>query len=78
MPIVLISECLLRRSTVADGRILRDRLICGFCGRMNARKRSLKVVTEQAIDAYAEHHTVYRKNRCNFSTEHQIGTSNCR
>jgi hypothetical protein len=48
MPIVLISESLLRRSTVKDGRILRDRLLCGFCVRMNARKRSFKVATSVA------------------------------
>ncbi len=45
MPIVLISESLLLRSTMADGRILRDRLLCGFCVRMNARKRTFKVAT---------------------------------
>jgi len=27
MPIVLVSESLLRRSTVTDGRILRDRVL---------------------------------------------------
>jgi integrase len=48
MPIVLISESLLHRSTVKDGRILRDRLLCGFCVRMNARKRSFKVATSVA------------------------------
>ena len=48
MPIVLISESLLLRSTVADGRILRDRQLCGFCVRMNARKRSFTVATSVA------------------------------
>jgi hypothetical protein len=48
MPIVLISESLLRRSIVSDGRILRGRLLCGFCVRMNARKRSIKVATSVA------------------------------
>ena len=48
MPIVLISESLLLRSTVTDGRILRDRVLCGFCIRMNARKRSFKVATSVA------------------------------
>jgi hypothetical protein len=48
MPIVLISESLLRRSTVKDGSILRDRQPCGFCVRMNARKRSFKVATSVA------------------------------
>ena len=46
--IVLISEALLRRSRVGDGRILRDRVLCGFCVRMNARKRAFKVATSVA------------------------------
>ena len=45
MPIVLISESLPVRSTVTDGRILRDRVLCGFCVRMNARKRTFLVAT---------------------------------
>ncbi len=45
MPIVLISESLLHRSTLTDGRILRDRVLCGFCVRMHARKRTFKVAT---------------------------------
>ena len=53
MSIVLISESLLRGSTAKDGSILRDRQLCGFCERMNARKRSFKVATEPAIDACA-------------------------
>ncbi|MBP7573037.1 MAG: hypothetical protein KA777_03580 [Rhodoferax sp.] len=48
MPIVLISESLLRRSTVIDGRLLRDRVLCGFCVRMNARRRTFKVATSVA------------------------------
>ncbi len=48
MPIVLISESLLRRSTAADGRILRDRVLSGFCVRMNARKRTFRVATSIA------------------------------
>jgi hypothetical protein len=48
VPIVLISESLLRRSTFTDGRILRDRVLCGFCVRMNARKRTFKVATSVA------------------------------
>jgi hypothetical protein len=43
VPIVLISEALSHRSTVSDGRILRDRVLCGFCVRMKARKRNSKV-----------------------------------
>ena len=45
MPIVLISESLLLRSTATDGRILRDRVLSGFCVRLNARKRTFLVAT---------------------------------
>lgn len=45
MPIVLISESLLRRSTLKDGSILRDRVLSGFCIRMNPRKRTFRVAT---------------------------------
>ncbi|MFT6697292.1 MAG: hypothetical protein ACJAR7_000326 [Polaromonas sp.] len=31
MPTVLISEALLLRSTLSDERILRNRVLCGFC-----------------------------------------------
>lgn len=48
MPIVLISESLLRRSTITDGSLLRDRVLCGFCVRMNARRRTFKVATSVA------------------------------
>jgi len=48
MPIVLISESLLQRSTVIDGRPLRDRVLCGFCVRMNPRKRTFRVATSVA------------------------------
>lgn len=48
MPIVLISEALLRRSTISDGTILRDRVLSGFCIRMNARKRTFRVATSVA------------------------------
>jgi hypothetical protein len=43
MPIVLISESLLLRSTVTDGRILRDRVLCGFIVKLNARRRTFRV-----------------------------------
>jgi len=46
--IVLISEALLLRSTAADGRLLRDRMLSGFCVRMNARKRTFRVATSVA------------------------------
>lgn len=43
--IVLISESLLSRSTATDGRILRDRVLSGFCVRLNARKRTFLIAT---------------------------------
>ena len=45
MGIVVISEALLRRVTATDGRILRDRVLSGFCVRLNARKRTFLVAT---------------------------------
>ncbi|MCM3562511.1 tyrosine-type recombinase/integrase [Hydrogenophaga intermedia] len=48
MPIVLISESLLLRATVRDGRILRDRMLSGFCVRMNPRKVTFRVATSVA------------------------------
>ena len=48
MPIVVISEALLRRSTATDGRLLRDRVLCGFCVRMNPRKRTFRIATSVA------------------------------
>ncbi len=48
MPIVLISESLLRRTTARDGRILRDRVLSGFCVRLNPRKLAFRVATSVA------------------------------
>lgn len=48
MPVVLISEALMRRSSLADGTILRDRVLSGFCVRMNPRKRTFRVATSVA------------------------------
>lgn len=48
MTIVMISEALLRRSTVADGSLLRDKVLCGFCVRMNVRRRTFRVATSVA------------------------------
>jgi hypothetical protein len=48
VPIVLISESLLLRSTAVDGRLLRDRVLCGFCVRMNARRRTFRIATSVA------------------------------
>lgn len=43
MPIVLITESLLLKSSARDGRVLRDRMLSGFCVRMNARSRTFRV-----------------------------------
>jgi hypothetical protein len=43
--IVLISESLLLRSSAADGRILRDRVLSGFGVRLNSRKRTFLIAT---------------------------------
>jgi hypothetical protein len=48
VPIVLISESLLLRSGATDGRILRDRVLCGFGVRLNARKRTFLIATSVA------------------------------
>jgi hypothetical protein len=48
VPIVLISESLLLRSTANDGRLLRDRVLCGFCVRMKARRRTFRIATSVA------------------------------
>lgn len=45
MPIVLISESLLLKTTEKDGRILRDRVLCGFIVKLNDRKRTLRVAS---------------------------------
>ena len=52
MSIVLITEALMARSTVSDGRILRDRMLSGFCLRMNARKRTCRVATGVAGQSF--------------------------
>lgn len=48
MTIVLISDSLLRRVTLRDGRILRDRMLSGFCVRLNPRKLTFRVATSVA------------------------------
>jgi integrase len=44
----MITEALLQRSTFSDGRLLRDRVLCGFCVRMNRRKRTFRIATSVA------------------------------
>ncbi len=48
MPIVLISESLLNKATANDGRVLRDRVLCGFIVKLNARRRTFRVATSVA------------------------------
>lgn len=65
MPIVLISDALLLRATATDGRILRDRVLCGFGVRLNSRKRTFLIATSVSgkqfrmtihiMAAFAEH-----------------------
>ena len=45
MAIVMISESLLLKAGATDGRILRDRMLSGFCVRLNARKRTFLIAT---------------------------------
>lgn len=45
MAIVTLSEALLQRLTATDGRILRDRVLCGFCLKAGKRSRSFMVAT---------------------------------
>lgn len=48
MPIVMITELLLKKTTATDGRILRDRVLSGFGVRLNARKRTFLIATSVA------------------------------
>jgi integrase len=48
MSIVMISESLLNRVKATDGRILRDRVLCGFGIRLHARKKVFLVATSVA------------------------------
>lgn len=44
----MISEALLLREKATDGRILRDRMLCGFCVRLMRRRRTFMVATSVA------------------------------
>src|SRR5664279_2524308 len=48
MPIVMISESLLKKATATDGRILRDRVLSGFGVRLNVCKRTFLIATSVA------------------------------
>lgn len=45
MSILTLSDPLLQRLTVTDGRIVRDKVLCGFCVRLNKRSRTFLVAT---------------------------------
>lgn len=45
MPILTFSEPLLQRLTASDGRILRDKVLCGFCLKLNKRSKTFLVAT---------------------------------
>lgn len=45
MPIVMISESLLLRDGLKQGTVLRDRVLCGFCLKVNARTKTFMVAT---------------------------------
>ncbi|WP_427771172.1 tyrosine-type recombinase/integrase [Comamonas thiooxydans] len=45
MPIVMISESLLLRDGLKQGTVLRDRVVCGFCLKVNARTKTFMVAT---------------------------------
>lgn len=45
MAIITFSDTLLQRLAVKDGRILRDRILCGFCLKAGKRSRTFLVAT---------------------------------
>lgn len=45
MAIVALTEALLKRLSATDSRILRDRILCGFCLKANKRSRTFLVAT---------------------------------
>ncbi len=45
MSILTLSEALLQRLQGTDGRIVRDKVLCGFCVRLNKRSRTFLVAT---------------------------------
>lgn len=45
MTILTITDALLQRLTAQDGRILRDRILCGFCLKAGKRSRTFLVAT---------------------------------
>ena len=53
MAIVLISEALLARSALRAGQLLRDRVLSGFCVRMNARKKTFGTASNVGANSSA-------------------------
>ena len=48
MPIVTLTDYLIQRLRTGDGRIIRDRMLVGFCIRVNKRYRTFMVATSCA------------------------------
>ena len=44
MAIVTFTEALLQRLSATDGRILRDKAVCGFCLKLNKRCMTFLIV----------------------------------
>lgn len=53
MPIVMITELLPLRNAATDGRMPHDRMLGGFCVRMHARRRNLRVATSVAAKQFS-------------------------
>lgn len=45
MTIITLSDALLKRLSATDSRILRDKVLCGFCLKLNKRSRTFLVAT---------------------------------
>jgi hypothetical protein len=45
MSIVTLSDALIKRITASDGRILRDRILCGLCLKAGKRTRTFLIAT---------------------------------
>lgn len=48
MPIITLSDALIQRLSLTDRRILRDRILSGFCIRLNKRTRTFFIATTSA------------------------------
>lgn len=48
VPIVTLSDALIQRLAPSDGRILRDRVLCGFCLKVGRRTKTFMVATSSS------------------------------